>query len=139
MYNNKFLKCLIIILLSTTIMNVAQAQEKFGEWNLICDNPIGAPDKQCSIYQNVVAENRKEVGLSVVVLKIAGGKAQILRVLAPLGVLIPNALGFAIDDEEMGRLQFIRCLQDGCTAETIMTEEMIQKMKKEKKLCSPCS
>ena len=44
--------------------------------------------------QNVVAEDRPEVGLSVVVLKTADNKARILRVLAPLGVILPNGLGF---------------------------------------------
>ena len=60
--------------------------------------------------QNVVAEDRPEVGLSVVVLKTADNKARILRVLAPLGVILPNGLGLNIDGKDLGRAYFVRCM-----------------------------
>jgi invasion protein IalB len=58
-----------------------------GAWSIVCDKPAGASAEQCALMQNVIAEDRPEVGLSVVVLKTADRKAKILRVLAPLGVL----------------------------------------------------
>src|SRR5437868_1119953 len=58
-----------------------------GAWSIICDTPAGATSEQCVMMQNVVAEDRPEMGLSVVVLRTADNKAEILRVLAPLGVL----------------------------------------------------
>ncbi len=67
-----------------------------------------------------------EVGLSVVVLKTADNKAKILRVLAPLGVLLPNGLGLNIDGKDMGRAYFVRCFQDGCYAEVILEETLIK-------------
>ena len=76
--------------------------------------------------QNVVAEDRPEVGLSVVVLKTADNKAKILRVLAPLGVLLPNGLGLNVDGKDMGRAYFVRCFQDGCYAEVILEEALIK-------------
>ncbi|TIO37354.1 MAG: invasion associated locus B family protein, partial [Mesorhizobium sp.] len=59
-----------------------------GAWSIICDTPAGATSEQCVMMQNVVAEDRPEMGLSVVVLRTADNKAEILRVLAPLGVLL---------------------------------------------------
>ncbi len=73
----------------------AQAQtgtvkSQHGAWAVVCDQPAGAAGEQCALLQNVVAEDRPEVGLSVLALKTADGKARILRVLAPLGILLPN-------------------------------------------------
>jgi len=102
---------------------------KHGAWNIICDVPAGASSEQCALMQNVVAEDRKEVGLSVVVLKTADNKARILRVLAPLGVILPNGLGLNIDGKDLGRAYFVRCLQDGCYAEVILKDELISAMK----------
>src|SRR5690606_26885787 len=68
-----------------------------GSWSIICDTPGGAAAEQCALMQNVVAEDRPEVGLSVVVLRTADNRAEILRVLAPLGVLLPNGLGLNVD------------------------------------------
>lgn len=79
--------------------------------------------------QNVIAEDRPELGLSVVVLKTADQKARILRVLAPLGVLLPNGLGLNIDGEDIGRAYFVRCFTDGCYAEVILEEGLLSSMK----------
>lgn len=54
-----------------------------GAWSIVCDQPAGASGEQCALMQNVLAEDRPELGLSVVVLKTADRKAKILRVLAP--------------------------------------------------------
>lgn len=97
-----------------------------GAWSILCDTPAGAKTEQCALMQNVVAEDRPEVGLSVVVIKTADNKAKILRVLAPLGVLLPNGLGLNIDGKDMGRAYFVRCFQDGCYAEVILEETMIK-------------
>src|SRR5690606_39061495 len=91
-----------------------------GAWSIICDTPAGASSEQCVMMQNVVAEDRPEMGLSVVVLRTADNKAEILRVLAPLGVLLPNGLGLNVDGKDIGRAYFVRCFQDGCYAEVIL-------------------
>ena len=95
-----------------------------GAWSLICDTPAGSTSEQCALIQNVVAEDRPEVGLSVVVLRTADNQAEILRVLAPLGVLLPNGLGLNVDGEDIGRAYFVRCFQDGCYAEVILEEPL---------------
>lgn len=99
-----------------------------GAWSILCDTPAGAKAEQCALVQNVVAEDRPEVGLSVVVLKTADNKAKILRVLAPLGVLLPNGLGLNVDGKDMGRAYFVRCFQDGCYAEVILEEALIKSL-----------
>ncbi|WP_275789383.1 invasion associated locus B family protein [Pararhizobium gei] len=97
-----------------------------GAWSIVCDQPAGATAEQCALMQNVIAEDRPEVGLSVVVLKTADRKAKILRVLAPLGVLLPNGLGLNVDGKDIGRAYFVRCFSDGCYAEVVLEDELLK-------------
>jgi invasion protein IalB len=103
---------------------VVKAQ--YGDWQMSCDTPPGASFQQCAIIQNVTAEDQPNVGLSVIVLKTADQKAKLLRVLAPLGVLLPNGLGLNIDGKDMGRVAFVRCLPNGCVAEVAMDDALIK-------------
>ena len=100
-----------------------------GAWSVICDTPAGASGEQCALMQNVVAEDRPEIGLSVVVLKTADRKSRILRVLAPLGVLLPNGLGLNVDGKDIGRAYFVRCFSDGCYAEVVLEDELLKTLR----------
>src|SRR5215510_625106 len=86
-----------MILGAALMAGPAQAQgvvkAQYGDWQMSCDTPPGASFEQCAIIQNVTAEDQPNVGLSVIVLKTADQQARLLRVLAPLGVLLPNGLG----------------------------------------------
>lgn len=106
-----------------------EVRSTHGAWSVICDTPAGATAEQCAMMQNVVAEDRPEIGLSVVVLRTADNKAEILRVLAPLGVLLPNGLGLNVDGKDIGRAYFVRCFQDGCYAEVILEQPLLDTLK----------
>jgi invasion protein IalB len=67
--------------------------------------------------QSVMAEDRPNVGLTVIVLKTADQKSRLMRVVAPMGVLLPPGLGLKIDQTDAGRAGFVRCLTTGCVAE----------------------
>ena len=84
------------------------------------------------MMQDVVADDRPEIGLSVVVLRTADNKAEILRVLAPLGVLLPNGLGLNVDGKDIGRAYFVRCFEDGCYAEVILEDELLKTLRAQK-------
>lgn len=99
-----------------------------GDWEVRCDTPPGAQSEQCVVMQFVTAEDRENVGLTAIVLKTADGKARILRVLAPLGVLLPRGLGLRVNEEDMGSAGFVRCLPNGCVAEVIMDDALIGKL-----------
>jgi invasion protein IalB len=88
-----------------------------GDWQVRCDTPPGAQGEQCAVIQSVTAEDRPNVGLTVIVLKTADQKSRLMRVVAPLGVLIPSGLGLKIDQTDVGRAGFVRCLPNGCVAE----------------------
>lgn len=127
----RFLATIALVIGTVSFAHAQAAQtgtlrSSHGAWNILCDTPAGAKSEQCALVQNVVAEDRPEVGLSVVVLKTADNKAKILRVLAPLGVLLPNGLGLNVDGKDMGRAYFVRCFQDGCYAEVILEDTLIK-------------
>jgi invasion protein IalB len=106
-----------------------EVKAKYGDWDMRCDTPPGAQTQQCVIMQFVTAEDRENVGLSVVVMKTADKQARILRVLAPLGVLLPRGLGLRIDQTDMGTTGFIRCLPNGCVSEVLMDETLVQQLR----------
>src|SRR5471030_590956 len=99
------------------------------DWQIRCDTPPGAKTVQCALIQSVTAEDRANVGLTVIVLKTADGKSRLLRVIAPLGVLIPSGLGLKIDQADVGRAGFVRCLPNGCIAEVVMEDKLVDQMK----------
>lgn len=103
-------------------------RSQHGDWQMSCDMLPGATDEQCALIQNVTAEDQPNVALSVIVLKTADQQARLLRVLAPLGVLLPNGLGLNIDGDDQGRVAFVRCLPNGCIAEVVMDDELIEKL-----------
>ncbi|BCJ91652.1 hypothetical protein IZ6_23870 [Terrihabitans soli] len=100
-----------------------------GDWQIRCDTPPGAKGEQCALVQSVTAEDQPNIGLSIIVLKLADNKNRLLRVLAPLGVLLPAGLGLRIDDAEIGRAGFVRCVADGCVAEVVLDENLISKLR----------
>jgi invasion protein IalB len=104
-------------------------KSKHGDWDLRCETPPGAAKEQCALLQSVAAEDRPNINLTVIVLKTADGKSRLLRVIAPLGVLLPSGLGLKIDDADVGRAGFVRCLPTGCVAEVVMEEKLIDQMK----------
>jgi invasion protein IalB len=101
----------------------------FGDWQMRCETPAGATAEQCALVQNVVAEDRPSVTLVIIVLKTADGKSRLLRVVAPLGILLPSGLGLKIDQTDIGRAGFVRCLATGCVAEVVMDDNLITQMR----------
>ena len=101
----------------------------FGDWQMRCETPAGAKAEQCALVQSVAAEDRPNVTLLVIVLKTADGKSRLLRVVAPLGVLLPSGLGLKIDQSDVGRAGFVRCLPTGCIAEVVLDDNLAGQLK----------
>ncbi len=101
----------------------------YGDWQIRCDTPAGAQNEQCALIQSVVAEDRSNAGLTVIVLKTADQKSKLMRVVAPLGVLLPSGLGLKLDDKDVGRAGFVRCLPNGCVAEVVMDDNLLNQIK----------
>lgn len=102
----------------------------FGHWTVRCEMPAGAKSEQCALVQSVTAEDHPGISAVVIVLKSAenpGGR--ILRVVVPLGILLPAGLGLRIDDADIGRTGFMRCISTGCVAEVVMDDALTNKLR----------
>ncbi len=126
------LGCLTIVAGLALAPQMAAAQgavkAKYGDWEMRCETPPGAAREQCALIQSVAAEDKPNVNLVVIVLKTADGKSRLLRVIAPLGVLLPSGLGLKIDQADVGRAGFVGCLPSGCVAEVVMEDKLIDQI-----------
>lgn len=111
----------------------AQAQgvvkSTHGDWQMRCETPPGARNEQCALVQNVMAEDRPNLTLLVIALKTADGKSRLLRMVAPLGILIPAGVGLRIDQADIGRAGYVRCLTTGCIAEAVLDDTLLGQLK----------
>ena len=104
-----------------------KVKAKHGDWQVRCETPPGAAKEMCALVQSIAAEDQPDITL--IVLKTADGKNGLLRVIAPLGVLLPSGLGLKIDDVDIGHAGFVRCLPSGCVAEVVMEDKLIDQLK----------
>jgi invasion protein IalB len=103
-------------------------KQTYGAWQVSCRTPPGAKEEKCALVQSVTAEDRPNVGLTVVFYKAFGEDKKLLRVVVPLGVLLPTGLGLKIDNQDIGNAPFLKCSKKGCIAEVVLQDEVIKKM-----------
>ena len=120
---------LLALAASGSALAQGMVKNTFGDWQMRCETPAGATAEQCALVQNVVAEDRPSVTLVIIVLKTADGKSRLLRVVAPLGILLPSGLGLKIDQADIGRAGFVRCLATGCVAEVVMDDNLLTQLR----------
>jgi invasion protein IalB len=101
---------------------------KHGLWETRCETPPGASAQQCAIVQSVVDDDRPNITLVVIALKTADRKSRLLRVITPLGVLLPTGLSLRVDKVDLGRMNFVRCLPNGCVAEVFLDDKLLGKL-----------
>jgi len=118
-----------MIATATTAVAQGAVRSVHNDWQIRCETPPGAQSEQCALFQSVIAEDRANVTLTVVVLKTADQKSRLMRVVAPLGVLLPSGLGLKIDQTDVGRAGFVRCLQRGCYAEVVMDDNLLKQLR----------
>ena len=103
-------------------------KSKHGGWETRCETPPGAASEQCAAVQSVIDEERPNITLVVIALKTDDRKSRLLRVITPLGVLLPTGLSLRIDKEDIGRMNFVRCLPNGCVAEAFLDDKLLSRM-----------
>jgi invasion protein IalB len=120
----------------------------FNDWELRCEQQQGR-DEQCILYQNVADDKDASINMVVVVLKVADAPAAgaqpvrkpMLRVIAPLGVLLPRGLGLRIESgtekdkdgkpvvKDIGSTGFVKCVPSGCVAEVEIDDKLHTELK----------
>jgi invasion protein IalB len=130
----------LVLLGALTVLGPALAQPpptpeggtvkaQHGDWQVVCKPPPpGAKREICALVQSVTAEDRNNIGLTVYFQRFSDGK-RVLRVFAPLGVLLPPGLGLKIDDKDVGHAPFVRCHTFACYAQVVLEDKQIELLK----------
>jgi invasion protein IalB len=128
--------CVAVVLLALAAFDLrAQSLEggtvksQHGDWQIVCrPPPPGAKNEICAIVQSVTAEDRNNVGLTVYFQRFSDGR-RVLRVFAPLGVLLPPGLGLKIDNKDVGHAPFVRCNTFACYAQVVVEDPLVEQLK----------
>ena len=122
------------------VSSAAQAQRpidgdivaQHGDWQVVCKPPPpGSKNKVCALVQSVTAQDRNNVGLTVYFQKFTNG-TRVLRVFAPLGILLPPGLGLKIDGKDVGNAPFLRCHTFACYAQVVVKDGLAKQLSKGK-------
>jgi invasion protein IalB len=123
---------LLYLLLTPASGALAQSgtiKAQHGDWQIVCKAPPpGARKEVCALVQSVTAEDRNNVGLTVYFQVFSNGN-RVLRVFAPLGVLLPPGLGLKIDDRDVGNAPFLRCQNFACFAQVVADDKLVDQLK----------
>ncbi|MEZ5774520.1 MAG: invasion associated locus B family protein [Hyphomicrobiaceae bacterium] len=106
----------------------ATVKAQHGDWQVVCKQPAGAKSEVCALVQDVTSESNPNIGLSVQFQASPDG-THVLRVFAPLGILLPPGLGLQIDEVKIGHAPFVRCQVVGCVAQVTVTADILEKFK----------
>ncbi len=68
------------------------------------------------------------MGLTIYFQVFSNG-TRVLRVFAPLGVLLPPGLGLKIDGADVGHAPFLRCHSFACYAQVVVEDDLEAKFK----------
>ncbi len=67
------------------------------------------------------------MGLTVYFQKFSDG-TRVLRVFAPLGILLPRGIGLKIDDKDVGNAPFLRCHSFACYAQVVVEDKLVEQL-----------
>ncbi|MCZ2203877.1 invasion associated locus B family protein [Bartonella sp. A05] len=102
------------------------APQTYGAWTKVCSLPPGTPNLQCEIVQNVQAQNRRDITFRVAFYKLPKNQGVLMRVSVPIRVELRPGIGIKVDNKDIGKIEYRRCLSDTCIAETLLTEDMLK-------------
>ena len=120
---------LLVSLTSPVLAQEGTVKAQHGDWQIVCkDPPPGAKNEVCALVQSVTAEDRNNIGLTVY-FQIFSNGTRVLRVFAPLGVLLPPGLGLKIDNKDVGHAPFLRCHTFACYAQVVVEDPLVEKLK----------
>lgn len=113
----------------TTQAPEGAVKAQHGDWQVVCKAPPpGSKKEVCALVQSVTAEDRNNVGLTVYFQKFSNG-TRVLRVFAPLGILLPPGLGLKIDNQDVGHAPFLRCHSFACYAQVVVEDKLVEQLK----------
>jgi invasion protein IalB len=111
----------------------------YDDWRLECAAPKDAKagQKTCHIFQKIADKDSKKVLIAAIVTNVKTQKGETFSVMsfaAPLGVHLTQGLAFKIDEEKQVTIPYQACSSAACSADTKLTDDMLNKIKNGKTL-----
>ena len=103
------------------------------------DNAAGAADpaqsqakRICGMIQSARDEKRPQLGITLYISRVKQGEKELtqMRILAPIGVWLPQGIGLDIDGQAVGSMPYSNCLPQVCLARAETSPETLDKFKK---------
>ncbi|MCZ2328474.1 invasion associated locus B family protein [Bartonella sp. F02] len=98
----------------------------YGAWTKICSLPPGTPNIQCEIVQDIRTQDRRDITFRVAFFKLPKNQGTLMRVFVPIRVELRPGVGLKIDNKDMEKIEYRRCLGDVCIAESLMKKETLR-------------
>jgi invasion protein IalB len=105
-----------------------QVKAVYGAWKLKCAQLSGAKAEKCALVQDLKLEDKPNMFLTVLIMRAFDSDKKILRIVAPLGVVLPAGLGLRVDGNDIGNVKFLKCWKFGCLAEVIAEDALMNKL-----------
>ena len=107
---------------------------RYGDWFVGCQdiNADGQTIKACEMQQILEETNSGKAFIRISVLYPRGGKVPVLRIIAPMGVLLQPGLKMRIDNGRENTLPFAICIDKppACVVELVMPNDLVTAMKR---------
>ncbi|WP_412057683.1 invasion associated locus B family protein [Bartonella sp. DGB2] len=94
--------------------------QTYGAWTKQCSLPIGTPNVECLLIQNIRAQNRPDMFFRISFLKLPKDDSLLMRLYTPARVELRLGIPVKIDGHEIGRMEYRRCFGNTCVAEAIL-------------------
>ena len=103
------------------------------------DNAVSAADpaqsqakRICGMIQSARDEKRPQLGITLYISRVKQGEKELtqMRILAPIGVWLPQGIGLDIDGQAVGSMPYSNCLPQVCLARAETSAETLDKFKK---------
>ena len=90
-------------------VGAGQVKAIYGAWKLKCAQLAGAKQEKCALVQDLKLEDKPSMFLTVLIMRAFDSDKKILRIVAPLGVVLPAGLGLRVDGNDVGNVKFLKC------------------------------
>jgi invasion protein IalB len=90
------------------------------------------PKRICGMVQSAHDEKRPQLGITLYISRTKQGEKALtqMRILAPIGVWLPQGIGLDIDGQAVGSMPYSNCLPQVCLARAETSPETLDKFKK---------
>ncbi|WP_455477644.1 invasion associated locus B family protein [Bartonella sp. B41] len=100
--------------------------QTYGAWTRICSLPLGTLNIQCEAVQDIQMQNRHDITLRVVFYKLPKSQGALMRIFVPIRVELRPGVGIKIDDKNLEKIEYRRCLGDNCVAESLLKGDVLK-------------